>query len=196
MTHEERKAMNARGPALRQNHLVAVLAAAAAVWAGSAAACGDSGSSTTPAATPTAAATGVEPYVDAVCTAARTMFVTYQKDFTSNSASLVGMDPTDAYMKIAKGPYGVLIADLEKIVPPADVKTGHEAMIRQAKDLLAALNAGDRTKVLALKGTPDTGTWKQVLEVPQDLKTRLGTVAKTRQPCLALEQAGGGNPFQ
>jgi len=181
---------------LRQSYLVAVLIAGAAVWAGTAIACGGSGSSTTPAVTVTAAPAGVEAYVDSVCTAARTMFATYQKDFNANLASLTGMDPTDAYMKIAKAPYGVLIADLEKIVPPADLKAGHDIMIRQAKDLLAALNAGDRTKVLALKGTPDTGTWKQVLEVPQDLKTRLGTVAKTRQPCLALEKDGGGNPFQ
>jgi len=124
------------------------------------------------------------------------MFTTYQEDFANNSASLTGMDPTDAYMKIAKGPYGVLVADLEKVVPPVDVKSGHDDMIRLAEDLLAALNAGDRTKVLALKGTPDTGTWKQVIEVPQDLKTRLGPSAQARQSCVALEQAGGGNPFR
>ncbi len=106
------------------------------------------------------------------------------------------MDATDAYMKISKGLYGRLVSDLEAIVPPPALKPGHDDLIRRARELLAALNAGDRTKVLALKGTPDTGTWKQVLDVPEDLRARLGLVASSRPPCQALEKAGGGNPFK
>jgi hypothetical protein len=158
-------------------------------------ACGDSSSaSNTPVAT--APAGGGQSYVDAVCSAAGTMFAAYQRDFASSSASLTGMDPTDAYMKISKGSYPRLVSDLEAITPPADLKTGHDDLIRRAKELLAALNAGDRTKVLALKGTPDTGTWKQVLDVPEDLKARLGVVASSRPACQALEKAAGGNPFK
>lgn len=124
------------------------------------------------------------------------MFASYQRDFASSSASLTGMDPTDAYMKVAKLPYSHLVNDLEAIAPPASLTSDHDELVGRAKDLLVALNAGDRSRVLALKGTPDTGKWKQVLDVPANLKSRLGPTASSRQSCQALENAGGGALFK
>jgi hypothetical protein len=157
--------------------------------------CGGS-SSAPPTSAPAVANGSDESYTDAVCSAAGLMFASYQRDFAASSDSLTGMDATDAYMKVSKLPYSRLVSDLEAIAPPVTLKAGHDDLLRRAKELLTALDAGDRTKVLALKGTPDTGAWKQVLDVPDELKARLGAVASTRPACQALEKAGGGAPFK
>src|SRR5512134_2108181 len=60
-------------------------------------------------------------YVDEVCAAAARMFTAYQKRFEEDRASLVGMDPTDAYARTARQPFAILVADLEKLIPPTEV---------------------------------------------------------------------------
>ena len=160
------------------------------------AACGgDSTGAPTPAPSPPAAATP-DRYVDEVCAAATRMFTAYKKSFNDNLASLGGMDPTDAYAKTARQPFALLIADLEKITPPADAAAAHADTIRQAKDVLEALTRGDRQKLLALRGTPDTGKWKQVIDLAADLKSRFGAASLKVKSCQELEQSGGGNPFK
>ena len=142
-----------------------------------------------PAATPDA-------YVDAVCAAANRMFIAYRKSFNDNLPTLTGMDPTDAYARTARQPFALLIADLEKITPPADAAAAHGDTVRQAKDVLEALTRGDRQKLLALRGTPDTGKWKQVIDLAADLKSRFGAASLKVKSCQDLEQSGGGNPFK
>lgn len=135
-------------------------------------------------------------YVDRVCTAAATMYTAYKKSFNDNLATLGGMDPTDAYAKTARQPFAALIAELEKLTPPADAAADHSETIRQAKDVLDAITRNDRQKLLALRGTPDTGKWKQVIDLAPGLKTRYGQASQQVASCKALEQSGGGNPFQ
>ncbi|MEP7216466.1 MAG: hypothetical protein ABI782_09450 [Anaerolineaceae bacterium] len=152
----------------------------------------DSAESTTP--TPTAQNTPLQ-YIDEVCSAAAKMYSSYQKSFADNLASLGGMDPTDAYAKTARQPFALLIADLEKMAPPTEAATAHADTIRQAKDVLDALNRGDRQKLLALRGTPDTGKWKQVIDLSADLKAQYGAASQRVKSCQDLAASGGGNPF-
>ncbi|MBI5947527.1 MAG: hypothetical protein HY875_05275 [Chloroflexi bacterium] len=174
-----------------------LLSAAAVLSSIAAVACGSSEDSnpTGSTAVPTAPA-APERYVDEVCTAAARMYTTYQASFKENLASMSGMDPTDAYAKIARDPFALLIADLEKMTPPADAAAGHADTIRQAKDVLDALTRSDRQKLLALRGTPDTGKWRQVIDLSADLKTRFGPVSAGVKSCQELEASGGGNPFR
>ena len=161
------------------------------------AACGG-GDSSAPPTEAQAQSVAVVPnqYVDNVCTAAARMFTAYKKSFSDNLASLGGMDPTDAYAKTAKQPFTVLIADMEKITPPPDAATAHNDTIRQAKDVLDAITRDDRQKLLALRGTPDTGKWKQVIDLSADLKSRFGAASLQVKSCQDLDQSGGGNPFK
>lgn len=176
--------------------LLAALAAAVLVSIG-AAACGGGDSPAAPAAAPSQPVTGTSGrYVDNVCSAAATMFTAYKKSFSDNLASLGGMDPTDAYAKTAKQPFALLIADLEKMTPPPEAAAAHNDTIRQAKDVLDAMTRGDRQKLLALRGTPDTGKWKQVIDLSPGLKSRFGGASLQVKSCQDLEQSGGGNPFK
>jgi hypothetical protein len=158
-----------------------------------AAACGGDSSSTSNSASGSNA--GASQYIDQVCSAANRMFATYTKDFKANSGSLIGMDPTDAYMRIAKGPLTTLIGDMEKIAPPADTTPAHGEAVKRARNLLASFAANDRQAVLALKGTPDTGNWRQVLDLPVELKDRYRATAQGVKSCNDLAQAGGGDLF-
>jgi hypothetical protein len=146
--------------------------------------------------TPAQENAATEQYVDDVCTAAARMFTAYQKSFQDNAASLGGTDPTDAYARTARQPFAVLVADLEKLTPPAEAVAAHADTIRQAKELLDALNRGDRQKLLALRGTPDTGTWKQVIDLSAELKALFGGVSLEVESCTELAAIGAGNPFQ
>ena len=179
---------------MASRHLRAALAAAV-LFPFVAAGCGgsDSGASSTPTSPPQG--TPVQ-YVGEVCSAAAKMFTAYQKSFKDNLASLGGMDPTDAYAKTARQPFALLIADLEEMTPPAEAAAAHADTIRQAKDVWDALNRGDRQKLLALRGTPDTGKWKQVIDLSADLKARYGAASQRVKSCQDLEASGGGNPFK
>lgn len=183
--------------AIGKYHTLLVSLAAAVLFAIGIAACGggDSLIPATPAPTQPATATA-DRYVDNVCTAAARMFTAYKKSFSDNLASLGGMDPTDAYAKTAKQPFTLLIADMEKMTPPPDAATAHNDTIRQAKDVLDAITRDDRQKLLALRGTPDTGKWKQVIDLSADLKSRFGAASLQVKSCQDLEQSGGGNPFK
>ncbi|MBE0609935.1 MAG: hypothetical protein IH609_11170, partial [Dehalococcoidia bacterium] len=125
-------------------------------------------------------------YVDDVCTAAAKMFTAYQKSFQDNRESLGGMDPTDAYARTARVPFAVLITDLEQLTPPAEAANSHAETIRQAKEVLEALKQGDRQKLLGLRGTPDTGVWKQVIDLSPELKDRYGQASLEVQSCREL----------
>jgi hypothetical protein len=179
-------------------HLSIVIAAVAvtAIVALAAACGGDDSPAPSTATSVAPLVTSPDKYVDDVCSAAARMFAAYKKNFNDNLASFTGMDPTDAYIKTAKAPFAVLITDLEKLSPPSAAAAAHQDTIRQAKDLLDAFNKGDRQKILALKGTPDTGKWKQAVELAPDLKTRFGAASGLVKSCQDLEKAGGGNPFQ
>jgi hypothetical protein len=181
---------------MASRHAVLVSLAAAVLLAVALAACG--GDSSTPSTPTLAQAVAATPdrYVDEVCTAAARMFTAYKKSFNDNLPTLTGMDPTDAYTRTARQPFALLIADLEKMTPPSDAAAAHNDTIRQAKDVLDALNRGDRQKLLALRGTPDTGKWKQVIDLAADLKSRFGAASLQVKSCQDLEQSGGGNPFK
>lgn len=161
-------------------------------------ACGgsSSGAATTPAQPSAAASDTSARYVDQVCSAAARMYTAYQKSFKDNLASLGGMDPTDAYAKTARQPFAVLITELEQVTPPPAAAAAHAETIRQAKDVLDALTRGDRQKLLALRGTPDTGKWKQVIDLAAGLKSQFGDASQRVKSCQDLEASGGGNPFK
>lgn len=135
-------------------------------------------------------------YVDDICTAAAKMFTAYQKSFQDNRESLGGMDPTDAYARTARAPFAVLVTDLEQLSPPAEAASAHAETIRQAKEVVEALNQGDRQKLLSLRGTPDTGVWKQVIDLSPELRDRFGQASLEVQSCQELAASGAGNPFQ
>lgn len=150
-------------------------------------------SSPTPAAgDDTAAVT----YVSAVCEASARMFTAYQKAFQANLPSLGGMDPTDAYARTAREPFAALIAELEKLAPPPGAAEAHAETLKQARDVLDAMNRMDRQKLLALRGTPDTGTWKQVIDLAAPLKAQFGATAQRVDACRQLKSSGAGNPFE
>lgn len=162
-------------------------------------ACGGDDSSEADTPVPTALAqvdTTPAQYVDDVCTAAAKMFAAYQKSFAENRESLGGTDPTDAYARTARAPFAVLVADLEQLKPPAEAASPHAETIRQAKEVLEALNQGDRQKLLSLRGTPDTGVWKQVIDLAPELKERYGAISGQVESCRDLAANGGGDPFQ
>jgi len=162
-------------------------------------ACGgdDSGEADTPVPTPSAQLdTTPAQYVDDVCTAAAKMFTAYQKSFADNRESLGGTDPTDAYARTARAPFAILVADLEQLTPPGEAAAAHAETIRQAKEVLDALNQGDRQKLLSLRGTPDTGVWKQVIDLSPELKDRFGQASLEVRSCQELAASGAGNPFQ
>jgi hypothetical protein len=154
---------------------------------------GENSSPVAPDVQQEATATG---YVSDVCAAAGRMFAAYQKSFQENRASLGGMDPTDAYARTARTPFAALVADLETLTPPGDVSAAHAETLRQAREVLDALNRGDRQKLLALRGTPDTGTWKQVVDLAPSLKTRFGSASQQVGTCQELRASGAGNPFE
>ena len=168
----------------------ALAVAAAACGGGDSAGSGDSSAPTASAQVPP------ERYVDEVCSAAAKMYTAYKKSFNDNLASLGGMDPTDAYAKTARQPFAVLIGEMEKLTPPTEAAAAHAETIRQAKDVLDAITRNDRQKLLALRGTPDTGKWKQVIDLSADLKTRFGAASLQVKSCQDLETSGGGNPFK
>jgi hypothetical protein len=124
------------------------------------------------------------------------MFAAYQKSFQENRESLGGMDPTDAYARTARQPFAGLVAELERLNPPSEAAAAHVETIRHAKEVLDALNAGDRQKLLALRGTPDTGTWKQVIDLAPQLKEQFGPSSLKVVSCQELSSSGAGNPFQ
>lgn len=162
-------------------------------------ACGDddSGSDDTPVpVTTTRVDAAPEQYIAGVCTAAAKMFTAYQKSFADNRESLGGMDPTDAYARTARAPFADLIADLEQLAPPSDSAAAHAETLRQAGEVLEALNQGDRQKLLSLRGTPDTGVWKQVIDLSPELKDRYGQASLEVGSCQELEASGAGNPFR
>ena len=162
-------------------------------------ACGDGDSDGDDTTVPTATTqvdAAPEQYVSDVCAAAARMFAAYQKSFAENRESLGGTDPTDAYARTARAPFAVLVADLEQLTPPAEAASSHAETIRQAKEVLEALNQGDRQKLLSLRGTPDTGTWKQVIDLAPALKERFGAISGQVESCHDLAANGGGNPFQ
>jgi hypothetical protein len=145
---------------------------------------------------PESAASSDERYVADVCTAAGTMFAAYQKSFSDNLGSLGGMDPTDAYIRTARQPFARLVDDLGSITPPTAWARTHQDAVEQAKEVLDALNRADRQKLLVLRGTPDTGTWKQVVDLPGELKSQFGATSLHVRPCQELASLGGGNPFR
>ena len=182
---------------MQHRHAVLVLSAVAALFAVTLVSCGGGDSSASPA--PTTAQPVVatsDRYVDEVCAAAARMYTAYKKSFNDNLPTLTGMDPTDAYARTARQPFALLVADMEKMTPPAEAAAAHSDTVRQAKDVLDALTRGDRQKLLALRGTPDTGKWKQVIDLAADLKTRFGAASLQVKSCQDLEQSGGGNPFK
>lgn len=170
----------------------------AVVLSGFVVACGDDNAAgeTTPGAAATVQVDAApEEYISGVCTAAASMFGAYQKSFAENREALGGMDPTDAYARTARAPFARLIAELEQLTPPSDAVAGHAETLRQAREVLAALNEGDRQKLLSLRGTPDTGTWKQVIDLAPDLRERYGATSSQVGACRELATNGGGNPF-
>jgi hypothetical protein len=152
----------------------------------------DGNAGTEPARTEPATST----YIEGLCSAAARMFAAYQKSFQENREALGGMDPTDAYARTARAPFAALISDLERLSPPDDARAAHAESIRQAQEVLEALREGDRQKLLSLRGTPDTGTWKQVVDLAPELKSRFGEASLEVGSCQELESAGGGNPFR
>ena len=183
------------GHAMNRPHRLSICVVAAALFPMSLAACGSDTGSPRDASTPPANGSDSQ-YVDDVCAAAGRMFTAYQKSFQDNRESLGGMDPTDAYARTARQPFATLVAELERLTPPAEVAAGHEDTIRQAKEVLQALNQGDRQKLLALRGTPDTGTWKQVIDLSPALKDRFRETSLGVEACQSLTASGAGNPFR
>lgn len=180
---------------MNRPHRLSICVVAAALFPMSLVACGSETETPEDASTPRANGSDSQ-YVEDVCAAAGRMFTAYQKSFQANRESLGGMDPTDAYARTARQPFATLVADLEGLTPPAEVAAGHEDTIRQAKEVLQALNQGDRQKLLALRGTPDTGTWKQVIDLSPALKDKFSETSMSVASCQALSANGGGNPFR
>lgn len=134
-------------------------------------------------------------YVEGLCRSADRMVTAYQGNLYNAGASVTGMDPTDAFIRLAREPYAQLVTDLERVPPLPEAKDGHAQALAEVRNLRDAIAAADRSRVLSMTLTPDTGKWRRVIPLPPDLRARLGPAADSAPACRDLRSHSGAGLF-